>query len=156
MLSLLTNLCTEKQIRSCATNQTDLLRTLIDELKKPHEGEDERSTNLLGLLINLTNEANDTQHAFYKQVIGARMKDGHFVDDVCLICQLCETMLTQWKDSSLGQRIFTLLGNMAMHYEPVVDVLHQYHIAAWIGRVLEEVCHLRGESLVHGCCSGSY
>ena len=75
MLSLLTNLCTEKQIRSCAMNQTDLLRILIDELKKPHEGKDERSTNLLGLLINLTNEANDTHHEFYKQVPVARMKD---------------------------------------------------------------------------------
>ena len=75
MLSLLTNLCTEKQIRSCAMTQTDLLRTLIDELKTPHEGEDERSTNLLGLLINLTNEANDAQHEFYKQVPSARTKD---------------------------------------------------------------------------------
>ena len=142
MLSLLTNLCTEKQVRSYVMNQSDLLRTLLDELKKPHEGEDERSTNLLGLLINLTNEANDSQHEFYKQVPYARMKDRQGVDDLCLICQLCETILTQWKNSSLSQRIFTLLGSIAMHYEPVVDVLHQYHIAAWIGRVLEEVSSL--------------
>lgn len=65
MLSLLTNLCSEKHIRQCAVDQTELFQVLIDDFK---DSTNEHELNLLGLLINLTNEQSLTFEKLYKQV----------------------------------------------------------------------------------------
>ena len=66
MLSLLTNLCAEKNIRSCAIEQTDLLQVLLKDFECD---ESERQLNLLGLLINLTNEKCVALERISQQVI---------------------------------------------------------------------------------------
>ncbi|CAF3425738.1 unnamed protein product, partial [Rotaria sp. Silwood2] len=57
ILSLLTNLCSEKHIRLCTVNQTELFQILIEYLGY---FDTEYELNLLGLLINLTNEQSST------------------------------------------------------------------------------------------------
>ncbi|CAF3800334.1 unnamed protein product [Rotaria sp. Silwood1] len=66
ILSLLTNLCSEKHIRFCAVNQTELFQILIEDLG---QYENEYELNLLGLLINLTNEQSSTLEGLYKNVL---------------------------------------------------------------------------------------
>ena len=65
MFSLLTNLCSEKSIRLFVLDRTDLSRVLVEDLEK-HKGESQ--LNLLGLLINLTNERSDTLQTISKKV----------------------------------------------------------------------------------------
>jgi hypothetical protein len=43
------------------------------------------------------------------------------------------------KDSSHYQRIFTLLGNIAMHYEQTVEILLKYKTISWISQALQQV-----------------
>ncbi|CAF1262047.1 unnamed protein product [Rotaria sordida] len=115
ILSLLTNLCSEKRIRFCAVNQTELFQILIEDLGYY---ENEYELNLLGLLINLTNEESSTLERLYKN--------------------LCEKILTRLKNSPHHQRIFTLLGNIAMHYEQAIDILIEYKIISWISQTLQQ------------------
>ncbi|CAF4912159.1 unnamed protein product [Rotaria sp. Silwood1] len=115
ILSLLTNLCSEKHIRFCAVNQTELFQILIEDLG---QYENEYELNLLGLLINLTNEQSSTLEGLYKN--------------------LCEKILTKFKNSSHHQRIFTLLGNIAMYYEQAINILIEYNIISWISQILQQ------------------
>ncbi|CAF0877328.1 unnamed protein product [Adineta ricciae] len=115
MLSLLTNLCAEKNIRSCAIEQTDLLQVLLKDFECD---ESDRQLNLLGLLINLTNE---------KCVALERISQ-----------QLCEKILTTLKKSSHHQRIFTLLGNIAMHYDQSINTLLQFNIISSINHAFQQ------------------
>ncbi|CAF5022788.1 unnamed protein product, partial [Rotaria sp. Silwood1] len=115
ILSLLTNLCSEKHIRFCAVNQTELFQILIEDLG---QYENEYELNLLGLLINLTNEQSSTLEGLYKN--------------------LCEKILTKLKNSSHHQRIFTLLGNIAMYYEQAINILIEYKIISWISQILQQ------------------
>jgi hypothetical protein len=43
------------------------------------------------------------------------------------------------KNSSYYQRIFTLLGNLAMHYEQVIEILMEYKIIPWISQASQQV-----------------
>ncbi|CAF2695229.1 unnamed protein product [Rotaria sp. Silwood2] len=115
ILSLLTNLCSEKHIRFCAVNQTELFQILIEDVG---HYENEYELNLLGLLINLTNEESSSLEGSYKN--------------------LCEKILTKLKNSPHHQRIFTLLGNIAMHYQQAIDILMEYKIISWISQTLQQ------------------
>ncbi|CAM4885913.1 unnamed protein product [Rotaria socialis] len=115
ILSLLTNLCSEKNIRHCAVNETDLLQILIDDLG---QNENEHELNLLGLLINVTNEPSPNLEETYKN--------------------LCEKILTKLKHSTHHQRMFTLLGNVAMHYEQAIDILVENKITVSISQALQQ------------------
>ncbi|CAF4150126.1 unnamed protein product, partial [Rotaria sp. Silwood1] len=52
---------------------------------------------------------------------------------------LCEKILTKLKNSSHHQRIFTLLGNIAMYYEQAINILIEYKIISWISQILQQV-----------------
>ncbi|UJR31847.1 hypothetical protein I4U23_019323 [Adineta vaga] len=114
MLSLLTNLCSEKTIRSCVIEQTELLQILMKDFEY---NDNERQLNLLGLLINLTNEKSSSLERISQQ--------------------LCEKII-QLKHSSYHQRIFTLLGNIAMHYEQTISILLQNKIISLISQALQQ------------------
>ncbi|CAF0915200.1 unnamed protein product [Adineta steineri] len=115
ILSLLTNLCSEKTIRSYVIEQTELLQILIKDFEQT---DNEHQLNLLGLFINLTNEKSTVLESIHKQ--------------------LCELILTKLRNSSHQQRIFTLLGNIAMHYEQAVGILIQHNIVSWISQALQQ------------------
>jgi hypothetical protein len=65
ILSLLTNLCSDKNIRLCVVNETELLQILVQHLE---QSQNEFQFNLLGLLVNLTNEESSTLEGTYKKV----------------------------------------------------------------------------------------
>ncbi|CAF0915497.1 unnamed protein product [Adineta steineri] len=115
ILSLLTNLCSEKTIRSYVIEQTELLQILIKDFEQT---DNEHQLNLLGLFINLTNEKSTVLESIYKQ--------------------LCELILTKLRNSVHQQRIFTLLGTIAMHYEQAVGILIQHNIVSWISQALQQ------------------
>ena len=47
--------------------------------------------------------------------------------------------MIQLKNSPHHQRILTLLGNVTMHYEEMIDILVQHQIMLWIGQVSQQV-----------------
>ena len=65
LFSLLTNLCAEKNIRLIFVNQMDLFEILIEDFQRNNQLS---QLNLLGLVINLTNDKSQGLENFANQV----------------------------------------------------------------------------------------
>ena len=116
LYSLLTNLVSEKQIRSSALNRTDLFQIVTEKLE---ENSNECQSNLLGLLINLSSEPSDVFEKYHSK--------------------LTEIILKNLKNSIHHHRVLTLLGNILMNYSSIVSYLIEQQTIPWIRQVMAEV-----------------
>lgn len=66
---------------------------------------------------------------------------------ICFL-QLCEVIFTRLKNSPHHQRLFTLLGNIAMHYSSAVVSLMEHNVVSWTSQVLSQSDNVNNEETV--------